>query len=253
MSLVKIQSVVIDDEVNNAQVLINLLHKYCPNIDIIGSANTYEDAKMLLLTTNPQIIFLDIKLDTGTAFDLLKEVPNQKAKIVFTTAYQNYSLEAFKYNAVDYLLKPISIEDLIVTVNKINDDIKNYIFTFKEQIDNLNLIFSEKKSPERILIQSIKKIDFLKVAEINYVKSEGKYSIFFMDNQDVVSTKNLGYYEDLLPVNSFFRVHNSYLINLKKINYIQKEGATACIMNNEKEVPISSRKYQHLLRKISEL
>lgn len=247
------KAVIIDDEVNNASLLNGLIERYCPTVEIIGMAYTYDDAKTLLEKEKPQILFLDIELDTGNAFHLLEEVPGLKSKVVFTTAHHEYALKAFKYNAVDYLLKPISIEDLIRTVDRINSEISDFSFTFKEQIERLNTALETKENSEVIIIPSLKKIDVLKISEISYIKSDGNYSIFSVKGKQVVSTKNLGFYEDLLPTASFCRVHHSYMINIRKIETIRKDRSQVCLMHDGKQVPISSRKYQSLIDKLSQL
>ena len=245
-----VSAVVIDDEKNNVALLVHFLKKYCPLMEIIGQATTKKEGIELIDKLKPQLIFLDIMLDEGTGFDLLEEITHNEAKVIFVTAFDEFAIKAFKYNAVDYVLKPLEIEALILAVNKAYSDIDKDLFTEKQQIQNLyKTVTNNDNSLNVIAIPSADKIDFIKVEDIIYLKSEGRYTIFNLENnKQLVATKNLGEYESLLDANNFFRIHNSYVVNLAKVTSINKAAGNYCEMTNNESLPIAKRRQDQLHR-----
>lgn len=248
--MTQVTAVIIDDEINNVDLLVHFINQYCPQINVVGKAITKEEGIALTNQLKPQILFLDIMLNEGNGFDLLDNITYKKSKIIFITAYSEYAIKAFKYNAVDYLLKPIEIDELITAVDKACLAIENNEFTEPTQVKNLKKIVTNNKLPiSLIAIPSADKIDFIKVEDIIYIKSQGRYSIFNLkDSKQIVATKNLGEYENLLDTNTFFRIHNSYLINLTKVTSINKTGGNYCVMENAEELPIAKRRQDKLHR-----
>lgn len=254
----KIESIIIDDQIKNVKILSFFLNKNCPEIEIVGEAYTIETALNLINSKRPLIIFLDIELNEGTAFDLLDRISYKNSKIVFTTAHNKYAVQAFKHNTVDYLLKPIKEEELINTVERIKKEIQvNNYKTLSEQIESLKKHVSllqtqtQTQTQGKLTISSIKTIDIIDIENIVYVKSEGKYSVFILeDKEEIVSSKNLGAYQDYLIERGFWRIHNSYLINLSKVEKVIKDDSNYCLMKNRKKIPISSRKYRSFIKKL---
>lgn len=246
----QVTAIIIDDETNNLDLLVHFINQYCPQVKVVGKAITKDDGVALINKLQPQLLFLDIMLDEGTGFDLLEEVTFTETKVIFVTAFDEFAIKAFKYNAVDYLLKPIEIDQLIVAVNKACDAVANNKFTEAQQIQNLYKTVTNNKLPINLIaIPSTEKIDFVKVDDIIYIKSEGRYSIFNLtENRQIVATKNLGEYETMLDGNSFFRIHNSYLINLTKVRSINKAGGNYCVMENSEQLPIAKRRQDRLHR-----
>lgn len=246
----KVTAIVIDDEINNLDLLVHFINQYCPQLNIIGKAITKNEGVALINKLKPQLLFLDIMLDEGTGFDLLEEATFTETKVIFVTAFDEFAIKAFKYNAVDYLLKPIEIDELIVAVNKACLAIANNKFTEAQQIQNLYRTVTNNNLPINLIaIPSTEKIDFVKVDDIIYIKSEGRYSIFNLtNNKQIVATKNLGEYETMLDANTFFRIHNSYLINLTKVTSINKAGGNYCVMENSEQLPIAKRRQDRLHR-----
>ncbi|WP_452225629.1 LytR/AlgR family response regulator transcription factor [Lacinutrix chionoecetis] len=246
----KVNAIIIDDEINNVDLLVHFLNQYCPEVNIIGKAVTRTEGVKLINKLEPQLLFLDIMLDQGTGFDLLEEVSFTQTKIIFVTAFDEYAIKAFKYNAVDYILKPIEIDNLIQAVKRATKDIENDNFTERHKVQNLYKSVTNNNTPLNVIaIPSTEKIDFVKVDDIIYIKSEGRYSIFNLkDKKQIVATKNLGEYETMLDANTFFRIHNSYLVNLTKVTSINKAGGNYCVMENEEELPIAKRRQDQLHR-----
>lgn len=240
----KIDAVVIDDEVDNTKILVHFIQKYCPLVNIVGEANTSVEAIALINRVKPKLIFLDIILDEGTGFDVLDEVSHKETKVIFVTSYDKFAIKAFKYNAIDYVLKPVEIGELIIAVNKAYEEVEKKIYTNDQQIDFLNNSLSASPAPLNfIAIPSIDKIDFAKVSDIVYLKSDGRYTIFFLTNgSKLVASRNLGEFENIVDKNQFFRIHNSYMVNLKHVLNITKTDGSYCEMSNQKSLPIAKRR-----------
>jgi len=249
----KITAVIVDDELNSVKLLVHFIEKYCTNIIIVGEAYTKDGAVTLINKTRPKLLFLDIRLDIGTSFDLLNELTYKDAKFVFVTAYNEYAVRAFKHNAVDYILKPLEIEELVTAVNKACEDIEKDIYTNIEQLEYLqNLTLDNRKEFEFVAIPTVKKIDFIRISDIIYLKSEGKYSILYLvSGKKITTSKNIGEYESILNPVVFFRIHRSYLVNLNFISSIYKHDGYYGEMNNGERLPVAKRRIQDLLKFIN--
>lgn len=245
----KINAVIIDDEISNIVLLESLLKKYCPLINIVGEANTKQEAIQLINTIKPRLIFMDIILDEGTGFDVLEEANYKKSKVIFVSSHNEYAIKAFKYSAIDYVLKPIEIEDLILAVNKAYEDVENNVYTFNEQIGMINKSIDTKEPLNFIAVPSIDKIEFVKIENIIYLQSDGRYTIFFLkEGKKIVASRNLGEYENIVDKNLFFRIHNSYIVNLKHVVSINKRDGAYCEMINRISLPIAKRRQDSLNR-----
>ncbi|WP_299162892.1 LytTR family DNA-binding domain-containing protein [uncultured Tenacibaculum sp.] len=245
----KISAVVIDDEINSVKLLIRFIKKYCPEVEVIGEAYTKKDAISLINTKQPNILFLDVRLDVGLSFDLLNELTYKNAKIIFVTAYDEYAVKAFKYNAIDYILKPINIDELVVAVENAIEDIKKDIYTSDEQLNRTHdSILDTKYEFNFIAIPTIKRIDFVSIKDIIYLKSDGRYTFLHLINdKNIIATRNLGEYESTLNPSVFFRIHKSYLANLNFVTSIFKGDGFYCEMKNGEQIPVARRRVEFLL------
>ncbi|GAB5401015.1 MAG: LytTR family DNA-binding domain-containing protein [Aureisphaera sp.] len=240
----RIKTVLIDDEGKNLKILEHFLSTYCPQVAVVGQAQTKSDAKDIIDREQPELIFLDILLDEGTGFDVLEEVQHKKAKIIFVTSYAEYAVKAFKYCAVDYLLKPLSIEDLILAVNKAYSDIEREWYTSSDQIEQLTSSINDSSALDFIAVPSMDKIEFLKIKDIIYLKSEGRYTEFYLSTGvKIMSSKNLGEFESIVDKNVFFRIHKSYMVNLSHVANINKVDGSYCEMSNNVSLPIAKRRH----------
>lgn len=240
----KYKALIIEDEINNAAILKHFLTKYCLNIEVIGHASSVQEAILTINAQQPDILFIDIQLNEGDAFDILDSFEDIKTQIIFVTSHDEYAVKAFKYNAIDYILKPIVIEDIILAVNKAikNIERQNY-FDFKKLSTFAGTKQQSFDSNEYIAIASIDKIDLLKVNEILYIKADDKYTIFHtIGAKKYTSTKNLLHFEKLIEANRFFRVHHSYIINIEHVVRILKKDGSYCELVNGALIPISKRK-----------
>ena len=245
----KINAVIIDDEQNNIDFLELMIQKYCSSfINIIGKSKTIIKGVDLINSLKPKLLFLDIKLNNGTSFDILDKIDNYNYKVIFVTAYDKFAIKAFKYRAIDYLLKPLEPEAMLIAINNACEEINNEFFTNKIQLENLdNQIKNNSTKLDFIAIPSIDKIEFIKIKEIIYLQSDGKYTFFYLNEQKkIVSSKNLGIYENLLDPDQFFRIHNTYIVNLSKVVSINKASGNYCEMINGKALPIAKRRQDQL-------
>jgi two-component system LytT family response regulator len=243
-----IDVVVVDDDVISLKVLEKELKDLFPCMNIVRLCSTFSDGLKSICEIKPQIIFLDIMLDMGTGFDLVEKISYSNKKIIYITSHDKYLQSAFNYKASDFILKPIRRADVYTAINKVLNDLKNE-FVISKLNDQLlaNKIRSVPRFNEEfdfIAIPTNDKIDFIKTANILYLKSDGRYTTFFLnDRSKIVSAKNIGKYEKILNIESgFFRIHNSFLVNLNKVICINKKGGNYCLMINNDSIPIAKRK-----------
>ncbi len=245
----KITALIVDDEEKNINLLNHYILKYCPEINVVSTSSTINDAKDKINQFNPQILFLDIQMQNETIFELLEEIDITDREIILVTAYDNYALRAFKYRVVDYILKPISIEDLIAATKSAISRIKIKLNFEFENNENLNEKYSVDLSAginnNLISINSLDKIDIIDKNEILFCKSDGRYTTFYLKkNEEKVACKNLGEFENLLEKDSFFRIHHSYIINIKQVVCVHKKNGYYCEMSNGAKLPVSKRKLE---------
>lgn len=245
-----VTAVVIDDERANVNLLVQLLEKFCPLINVIGQATSKADAIALIDELLPQLIFLDIQLDIGTGFDVLKEASHQESRVIFVTSFDEYAIQAFKYNAVDYVLKPVGVEELVLAVNKACKEIDREQYTDRQKLDDVsNSVMQADKQFDFIAIPSLDKIEFVKLDDIIYFESDGRYTTLYLTNKEtIVACKNIGEYEKILDEQVFFRIHHSYLVNLTHALNINKSAGNYCEMINGKSLPVSRRRQDLLLK-----
>lgn len=244
-----LNAIIIDDEKNNADLLVHFLEKYCPIINIVACCLTRKSALESIEKNDPDLLFLDIILDEGTAFDLLKEVDYNNLQIIFTTAYDDYALKVFRYNAVDYLLKPLQIDELINAVQRVKERLENQEFLTGKQIQQLSKNIIGKNPLNFVAISNIDKVNFVKNEDIYYCKSSGRYTEFFLkDKRKLLASKPLGEYETILDRTHFFRIHKSYLVNLTYITNINKKSGNYCELSDGSQLPISRRRLDSLIQ-----
>src|SRR5579859_4191753 len=217
-----IRTVLVDDETDSIRVLQKLLETYCPQVMVVGTAEGVETALAVIQSARPDLLFLDIEMTKGNAFDLLNQLRPFEFQIIFVTAFDNYAVRAFKYSAVDYLLKPVDIDDLCNAVEKCaaNSNGKGFIDQMKTLLHNVeNLQISNQK----MAIPTISGLQFVAINEILRFEAKGSYTAIYLHNgEQVLATRNIKEYEDLLPQNIFCRIHNSHIINLHRIQKYQK-------------------------------
>jgi len=241
-----LRTLIIDDEAHIRDTLVNLLKDYCPEVKVVGEANSVASGKSAIRNKIPDLILLDIKMDDGTGFDLLQAFDTINFKIIFITAYEKHAIEAFKFSAVDYLLKPVNPEKLAEAVQRAEKLVQQ---TFIKQLDalkeNINPLSTQNK---KIVIKTLDNIYLLNTQDIIHCQSDDCYTIIESANEDkIVVSKVLKEYDELLSNHGFFRVHRSHLVNLQHIKRFEKQEGGYVVMSNGEKIPVSSRARERLL------
>jgi len=246
-----LRTVIVDDEINGREILSLLLKQHCPTIDIIGTASTLKEAEELINTKKPALVFLDIKIGTQTIFELLHKFEKIEFEIIFITAFENYAIKAIRFMAIDYLLKPVNIEQLVESVDRAAINIKKR----KSQLNLqalMNNLQQKDSNLHRIALATSDSYELVKVEEILYCAAEGSYTRFLLVNdEERFVSRHLKYYEQLLSDYDFFRPHQSCLINLKHIKKILRTDGGTIEMNNGKQLPIARNKKAELINLLS--
>jgi two-component system LytT family response regulator len=237
------KAVIIDDEKDGRIALQNFLKKYCKQVSVIGEADGVKSGIEQINKCKPDIVFLDIQMQDGTGFDLLELITEINFKIVFVTAYDEYAVRAFKYSAMDYLLKPIHPDLLVAAVKKLDKDLG--VLELHKKIE---VLISNKKSVEKLALPSFDGIRLVRINDIVRCVSDNNYTTIYLQNGDkIIVTKTLKEYQEILTHFKFYRVHKSHLINLNFVEkYIQGEGGYV-IMEDGSKVDVSRRRKEEFL------
>jgi len=240
-----LEAVIVDDEIKALQSLSWELTNLSDEVDIIASFTDAKEALNYLEQNTPDCLFLDIEMPAMDGFQFIKNLKNKDFPVVITTAYNQYALQALKNEAIDYLLKPIDSDDLEETIGKIKKfNAKNMTV---DRLEKILLNFNAESQSKKITINTDGKLVFLNSDDILYAESDGNYStIFLTDGQKILLTKKLKEVNTLLPENSFFRIHNSYIINLNKIKEFLKTDGYVVLESNHK-IPVSRQKKSDFL------
>ncbi|WP_347175281.1 LytR/AlgR family response regulator transcription factor [Polaribacter uvawellassae] len=233
-------AILVDDMPQALEMLAQDISNSHPIIKIIGTANSVVSAAKILQKKQPDILFLDIMLGDGTGFDLLEIIPNLSSKIIFVTASDEFAIRAFKFAAIDYILKPYSDEDLKNAIDKAMHQIQPK----NEQLSVLQeSIATPNQLPKKISLHTLDKIVVVSLDEIIRCKSDNNYTTFYFENgTKIMVTKTLKFYADLLKDNSFLRVHQSHLVNTKYIKEFIKSDGGYLVLKDKSSVPVSVRK-----------
>lgn len=239
----KLKSIIVEDEETSRDILRNYLKKYCPNIDVIGEASNIDDALVLIRTHTLDLVFLDVEMPYGNAFDLLDKVGDINFETIFVTAYDHYAIEALNAHASYYLMKPISIDDLIKAVDYVTE-----IKLKEEALQDQVLVTKTDSVNGKITIPQQNGFEVLETANILYCKADDNYTeIYLNNNKKRLVSKTLKYFEDILSESGFARVHKSYLINVNEVSKYLK-GKGGCVeLSNGKQIMVSASKKANLL------
>lgn len=234
-----LRTLIIDDEPDCILFLANVLKQNCPYIDIAGTATTVKDGINEILKTNPDLVLLDVELSPGTGFDILNKIPQQSFKIIFITAHNDYAIQAFRYSAVDYILKPIDITDLISAVNKVNQTVsRDHRLDFNILLDNI-----KADVPHKLAIPTSSGYEYINVNEIIYLEADRSYCMFNLTGKrKILISRCLNDYQQILDDRTFFRIHHSYLINLQHVRSLSRKDGGFVEMTDGSQIPIARRK-----------
>lgn len=236
-----INTVIIEDEEKCASLLRQLIKEYAPEFAICGTAGHVDNAVRLIEDAQPQIVFIDIRIADGTGFDVLRRLSSTHFELVFVTAYDSYALEAIKHAAIDYLLKPISIPEFETAIHRLRKRLSEKLEY--NTVGSLLKKLVQQENQERLAIITASGLDFVSLQDILWCKSDGMYTTFYLsDKSKVLSSRNLGTYEDQLIQNDFFRIHHSVIINMRWVKkYIKGKGGSVVLSDGTK-LQVSQRK-----------
>lgn len=244
-----IRTVIVDDEPNNIETLQQLLAKYCPQVTLIGTADGVSKAREVILETHPDLVFLDIEMPYGNAFELLSSLPSIDFEIIFVTAFGNYAIEAIKFSALDYLLKPVNIKELQAAVQKASQRIQ--FKNISQKLDNLYFnLNASKPSLQKIALPTLDGLIFVNVKELVWLEARGSYTcVYLASQQRIMVSRTLKEFEDVLPVDSFSRIHQSYVINHNFIRKYNRGRGGTIEMEDGTVIEVSMRKKDEFLAK----
>lgn len=251
MSSSVMKAIVVDDEPKNVKILRALLDEFCPSVNVVGEAFNAQTAQSIITETKPDLVFLDIEMPYGNAFDLLDQLKPVEFEVIFITAFNEYSLKAFKYSALDYLLKPVNIEELIAAVAKAEKRLEHKLINL--QINNLFYNFSRQsnESPRMALTEKDGALVFIEIKDITRVEARRGYSfVFVKSGKHYISSRPIKEYEELLPPDTFFRVHNSFIINIFNIKKYHKGRGGVVEMKDGTSIEVAARRKDEFLKKI---
>lgn len=239
----KLTSIIVEDEETSRQILKNYLNIYCPNVNILGEASNVEEALVLIRNNDLDLVFLDVEMPYGNAFDLLDKVGDINFETVFVTAYNHYAMDALNAHASYYLMKPISIDELIKAVDYVTE-----IKTKENALQDEVLIPKTNTVNGKITIPQQNGFEVLNTSDILYCKADDNYTeIYLNNNKKKLVSKTLKYFEEALNGASFARVHKSYLVNVNEVVKYMKGKGGSVILSNGKEIIVSASKKSDLL------
>ncbi len=246
--------ILIDDEADGLDLLALLIQKHCPDVQIIGQYNSPEAGITAIRAMRPDLVMLDVEMPEINGFGVLEACRDIPFHLIFTTAFNEYAVRAFKYSAIGYLLKPVDEEDLKEAVQK-----AQHLLTVQQHAQQRDILFDllqpSKPVREKIALPSSKGIVFLSISDILYCKAEGNYTQVFSLHQEksLLLTKQLHFMEELLPMDAFYRSHHSYLINLKHVEQFVRNGDGELKMKGGDMVPVSRAQKEGLLERLSHI
>ena len=231
------KAILIDDEISNLENLQTLLEKHCPQVTILSTAQNVSDAIEAITKHSPHLVFLDIQMGEQTGFDVLKQLPKRDFEVIFVTAFDQYGIQAVKFAALDYLLKPIDIEELVNAVS-----IAEHKLATQIQTSQLDFLLQQLKKPEttKIALQMQSEIRYITLSEIIRCEADDSYTLFFLANSEkIMVSKSLKEYADLMRPSGFLRTHQSHLVNPKYVKSWLKEDGGILLLTSGEKIPVS--------------
>ena len=237
-----INTIIVDDELKARETLADLIGNYCPSINIVASADSVKNAVPVITKYKPDLVFLDIEMPFENGFKLFEQFPDANFNVIFVTAYDQYAIKAIKFCAMDYLLKPVDPDELMIAAEKMQAE-KLIAQQNRKKISLLLQNLDLKQKMKQIILPSCNEYIFVNLDTIIRCTADNNYTLFYLvGGKSHLVSKNIGEYEKLLEDKNFFRIHNSHLINLNHIKkYIKGEGGSV-IMSDDTVLEVSRRK-----------
>ncbi len=238
----KLNALIVEDEANSREILRNYLSKYCTNVTVQGEAASIQEAIELIKKNELDLVFLDVEMPYGNAFDLLDQLPDRTFETVFVTAYNQYAMDAVNNHAAYYLMKPINIDELIKAVDYVSE-----IKTKEEALEGKVLQPKLRQVEGKITLPQQDGFQVLNVADILYCKADDNYTEIYLENKKILVSKTLKYFEEALSQFPFARIHKSYLVNVNEVIKYKKGKGGSVVVSNGKELLVSASKKKDLL------
>lgn len=238
----KLDAILVEDEANSREILRNYLKKYCTKVNLVAEAASIQEGLELLSKHNIDLLFLDVEMPFGNAFDLLEQVPDRSFETVFVTAYDHYAKDALNEHAAYYLMKPINIDELINAVD--------YVWEVKEKEASLQqgVLNTKVKGVEgKLTLPQQDGFQVLNVSDILYCKADDNYTEIYLENKKILVSKTLKYFEEALSSFPFSRIHKSYLVNVNEVVKYRKGKGGSVVISNGKELLVSASKKKAFL------
>lgn len=245
-----LRTFIVDDETDAINSIVLIIKEYCPDLEIVGTATTMNDALKEIPLKKPDLLILDIEMPFGSGFDLLEKLQDRKFEIIFVTAYNNHAIKAFKYSAIDYLLKPIDIDEFILAIKRAHNRISKQLTTTDEYSVLLENIKSS--SPTKLAINTNDGTIYIAFGDIVRMEGDGSYSnIFIKNNQKILVSKTLKDFQEILFDKNLFRPHHSHLINIDHVICFHNKDGGAIEMSDGALVPLARRKKEEFIEIMS--
>ncbi|MDP1623428.1 MAG: LytTR family DNA-binding domain-containing protein [Bacteroidales bacterium] len=249
-----IRAVIIDDEFHIRDTLVKMLGMNCPDVKVVGEASGVVSGIATIKELKPELVFLDLRMKDGTGFDLLSAFPSIDFKVIFVTAYDHYAVQAFRFSALDYLLKPVNPEQLVEAVTRAGKLIRE---DFKKQMNALEEnLRSDSNKNKKVILRTAESIHLVDVGHIIFCDSDSCYTtVHTLEGEDIIVSKTLKDYEEMLTDCGFYRVHKSYLINLVHVKRFDRQDGGYIVLTNDLKIPVASRKRElmmELMEKMAE-
>lgn len=240
----------VDDETDSIKIMQKLLQKYCPLVCVIGTADGVETATELIRSERPDLVFLDIEMTHGNAFDLLNRFQPVTFQVIFVTAFDNHAVRAFKYSAVDYLLKPVNIGELCAAVEKLSGRMAEK--TMLQQVTTLlGHLGGANPADQKMAVPTLTGFLFVSFTDILYLEAKGSYTALHLTSgEQIVATRTISEYDELLPERIFYRIHHSFIINLSKITKYQKGRGGAVTMEDGSQLEVAIRRREQFMQRM---
>ncbi|HOW26296.1 MAG TPA: LytTR family DNA-binding domain-containing protein [Bacteroidales bacterium] len=247
-----LRTLIIDDEAHIRDSLSKILAKRCPQVTVTGEAQDVRSGRSAIQELHPDLVLLDIQMTDGTGFDLLYSLPSIDFRIIFVTAYDQYAIQAIKFSAVDYLLKPVNPEELEEAVGKADQVIqKQFNLQMKALEENLKAVPRQRK---KLILKTTENIHLVDLPDIVSCESADNYTVVHLQGGErIMVSKTLKEYDELLSDCGFFRVHKSFLINVGHIKRFEKQDGGQIVLTNDIKIPVASRKRDELLEMLERM
>lgn len=238
--------VIVDDEKIIREGLQEMLELYCTDVEVSGSCGSVNEAVKVINQAQPDLVLLDIRIEGGSGFDIITALDDQMPMVIFITAYEEYAIKAFKYSAIDYLVKPIDPDELETAIEKascrLSKDDNSLL------LKSLQSALSSKTQPEKLVLKTQDSIHIVKIDDIIYCMSDGSYTHVVTAGQKIVVSKLIKEYTEILKDHHFIRIHQSYLINMNKLVKYNKEGYVH--LESDISLPVAARRKEQFLREL---